>query len=38
MTDALDIDIAGGEEDCMMANWKGMIDGRVVDVVQPDVC
>lgn len=21
-----------------MANWKGMIDGRIVDVLQPDVC
>ncbi|MGR3804713.1 mandelate racemase/muconate lactonizing enzyme family protein [Marinibacterium profundimaris] len=38
VTDALEIDITGGEQDCMMANWKGMIDGRIVDVLQPDVC
>ncbi len=38
VTDALDIDVTGGEQDCMMANWKGMIDGRIVDVLQPDVC
>ncbi|HMQ58238.1 MAG TPA: mandelate racemase/muconate lactonizing enzyme family protein [Rhizobiaceae bacterium] len=38
VTDALSIDVTGGEQDCMMANWKGMIDGRIVDVLQPDVC
>ncbi|MGV8938375.1 MAG: mandelate racemase/muconate lactonizing enzyme family protein [Allorhizobium sp.] len=38
VTDALDIDVTGGEQDCMMANWKGMIDGRIVDVLQPDIC
>lgn len=38
VTDALDIDVTGGEQDCMLANWKGMIDGRIVDVLQPDVC
>jgi L-alanine-DL-glutamate epimerase-like enolase superfamily enzyme len=38
VTDALEIDITGGEQDCMMANWKGMIDGRVVDIIQPDIC
>lgn len=37
VTDALQIDVTGGEQDCMMANWKGMIDGRIVDVLQPDV-
>lgn len=37
VTDALEIDVCGGEQDCMMANWKGMIDGRIVDVLQPDV-
>ncbi|WP_295311973.1 mandelate racemase/muconate lactonizing enzyme family protein [Roseobacter sp.] len=36
--DALDIDVTGGEQDCMMASWKQMIDDRVVDIVQPDVC
>ena len=38
VTDALEIDVTGGEQDCMMANWKRMIDGRIVDVLQPDVC
>lgn len=38
VTDALEIDITGGEQDCMMANWQGMIDGRIVDVLQPDIC
>lgn len=38
VTDALDIDVTGGEQDCMLANWQNMIDGRIVDVVQPDVC
>ncbi|MEZ5797592.1 MAG: mandelate racemase/muconate lactonizing enzyme family protein [Paracoccaceae bacterium] len=37
VTDALEIDITGGEQDCMMANWKGMIAGRIVDVLQPDI-
>ncbi|MBI1218125.1 MAG: mandelate racemase/muconate lactonizing enzyme family protein [Rhodobacteraceae bacterium] len=38
VADALDIDVTGGEQDCMMANWTAMIEGRIVDVVQPDVC
>lgn len=38
VTDALDLDVTGGEQDCMMANWQGMITGRVVDIIQPDVC
>ena len=38
VTDALSMDVTGGEQDCMMANWKSMIEGRVVDVLQPDIC
>ena len=38
VTDALPIDVTGGEQDCMMANWKRMIDDRIVDVLQPDIC
>ncbi len=38
VTDALDIDVTGGEQDCMMANWRRMIDEHVVDVLQPDIC
>lgn len=38
VTDALKIDVTGGEQDCMMASWRDMIDRRIVDIVQPDVC
>lgn len=38
VTEALDIDVTGGEQDCMLANWAGMIRDRVVDVLQPDIC
>lgn len=38
VTDALEIDVAGGEQDCMMERWQTMIKGHIVDVVQPDVC
>ena len=38
VTDALSIDITGGEQDCEIANWRQMIDQRVVNIVQPDVC
>jgi L-alanine-DL-glutamate epimerase-like enolase superfamily enzyme len=35
---ALDVPVAGGEQDCRMEQWRRMIDLRAVDVVQPDVC
>ena len=35
---ALTVDVAGGEQDCMLGQWRRMIDMRAVDVVQPDVC
>ncbi len=38
VTEALDIDVTGGEQDCHLWNWRRMIDMRAVDVVQPDVC
>jgi L-alanine-DL-glutamate epimerase-like enolase superfamily enzyme len=38
VTDALGIDVTGGEQDCDLALWRFAIDMRVVDVVQPDVC
>jgi L-alanine-DL-glutamate epimerase-like enolase superfamily enzyme len=38
VTEALDIDVTGGEQDCMMERWQTMIAGRVVDVIQPDIC
>jgi len=37
VTDALDIDVTGGEQDCDLSTWKRMIDMRVVDIVQPDI-
>ena len=37
VTEALAIDVAGGEQDCEFTAWKNMIDGRVVDIVQPDI-
>jgi len=38
VTDALDIDVTGGEQDCLLPTWRQMIDMRAVDVIQPDVC
>jgi len=38
VTEALDIDVTGGEQDNNMIVWKQMIDSHAVDVVQPDIC
>ena len=38
VTDALDIDVTGGEQDCDLPTWRRMIDMRAVDIVQPDIC
>jgi L-alanine-DL-glutamate epimerase-like enolase superfamily enzyme len=35
---ALDVDVAGGEQDCDLSTWRHMIEMRAVDVIQPDVC
>ena len=37
VTDALEIDVSGGEQDCDLSTWKRMIDMRAVDIVQPDI-
>jgi L-alanine-DL-glutamate epimerase-like enolase superfamily enzyme len=37
VTDALDIDVTGGEQDCQLSTWQRMIDMRAVDIVQPDI-
>jgi len=37
VTDALEIDVTGGEQDCDLPTWKRMIDMRAVDIVQPDI-
>ncbi len=38
VTDALSIDVTGGEQDCELQNWQHMINMRAVDIVQPDIC
>jgi L-alanine-DL-glutamate epimerase-like enolase superfamily enzyme len=37
VTDALQLDVTGGEQDWDIATWRRMIEMRAVDVVQPDV-
>lgn len=37
VTNALDIDVTGGEQDCEFLNFDVMIEKRVVDILQPDV-
>ncbi len=34
----LDIDVAGGEQDVDLAQWRRMVRMHAVDIVQPDVC
>ncbi len=38
VADALDIAVAGGEQDCMLPQWRRMIAMHAVDVVQPGIC
>ncbi len=38
VTDALDLDVSGGEQDCDLATWRRIVDVRAVDIVQPDIC
>ena len=35
---ALDLDVAGGEQDCLLSSWRQIVEQRAVDIVQPDVC
>ena len=37
MTEALDVAVTGGEQDCELPVWRRMCRERVVDIVQPDV-
>ena len=37
VTDTLEIDVTGGEQDCDLPTWRRMIDMRAVDIVQPDI-
>jgi L-alanine-DL-glutamate epimerase-like enolase superfamily enzyme len=38
VTEALPIDVSGGEQDCDLATWNRIIGERVVDIIQPDIC
>ena len=38
VTEALNMDVTGGEQDCDLATWKRIVNDRVVDIIQPDVC
>lgn len=37
VTEALNLDVTGGEQDCELPVWRQMIRERVVDVLQPDI-
>ena len=37
VTDALSLDVTGGEQDWDLQHWKRMITMRAVDIIQPDV-
>lgn len=37
VADALEVDVAGGEQDCDLGTWARMIEMRAVDIVQPDI-
>ncbi len=37
VTDALNIDVTGGEQDCDLTVWKRIIDIKAVNIVQPDI-
>ncbi|WP_299371852.1 mandelate racemase/muconate lactonizing enzyme family protein [uncultured Kiloniella sp.] len=36
--EVLDLDVSGGEQDSNMVVWNQIIQDRVVDIVQPDIC
>ena len=38
VTQALSIDVTGGEQDHDLMLWKYMIRNHIVDIVQPDIC
>jgi L-alanine-DL-glutamate epimerase-like enolase superfamily enzyme len=35
---ALSIDVAGGEQDCSLSQWRRIVETRAFDIVQPDIC
>lgn len=38
VTDALTLDVTGGEQDCDLPTWRRMVEMRAVNVLQPDIC
>jgi len=38
VTRALEVPVAGGEQDCSVSQWRRMVNVRAFDIVQPDVC
>jgi len=38
VTASLDLDVTGGEQDCLLPTWRRMFELRAVDIAQPDVC
>ncbi len=38
VTDALSIDVTGGEQDCSIPTWRHMMEMGAVNIIQPDVC
>ncbi|MEM7239010.1 MAG: mandelate racemase/muconate lactonizing enzyme family protein [Pseudomonadota bacterium] len=37
VTDTLDIDVTGGEQDCDLPTWRRILEMRAVDIPQPDI-
>ena len=37
VTNALSIDVTGGEQDCDMRIWRDMVERKIVNIFQPDV-
>ena len=37
VTDSLNIDVTGGEQDCDLRIWKDMVKRKIVNIYQPDV-
>ncbi len=34
----LKINVAGGEQDCGLSQWRRIVNSRAFDIVQPDIC
>ena len=37
VTDAISIDVTGGEQDCDLRVWQDLIDRKITDIFQPDI-